>query len=126
VFNIGGLELLILVAMMLLVAVPLGFVLVRTSALSSGVALLLAALAGFGAAALTLSGLLVIVLWLVPLGLTAWGVLDAALRPDSAWKAADQSKPVWVLIQILLLGVGPIAYLVAVRPRVRKAELRMR
>jgi Phospholipase_D-nuclease N-terminal len=125
VLNVGPAEFLILLLLMALVSVPVGVALVRASTMSRGLALLLAAFVGFGAAALTFSGLILVVVWLIPLVLTAWGVLDAALRPDSAWATADQSKLVWVIVQLLLLVVGPVAYLVAVRPRVREAELRM-
>ncbi len=38
------------------------------------------------------------------LALIVWAVMDALLRPDSDWAAADQNKTAWV---IALLG-GPV------------------
>jgi hypothetical protein len=54
--------------------------------------------------------------------LPIWGVIDAALRPDSAWRTANQSKVVWVVLQIFLGFIGAIAYFLAVRPKVRRAQ----
>jgi hypothetical protein len=44
--------------------------------------------------------LILLVLFLV------WGIIDAAVRPDSAWAAAGQSKLVWVVVQMFLWVVG--------------------
>ena len=80
-------------------------------------------------------------LWFVNillLGLAAWALVDAALRPTAAFPAAGKlTKPAWVAILALcvglcLLGVGllgllggavavaTILYLVDVRPAVRE------
>ncbi|HEV8572504.1 MAG TPA: PLDc N-terminal domain-containing protein [Actinomycetota bacterium] len=58
-------------------------------------------------------------IWLAALVLMAWAAIDAALVPDSAWHEADQSKIVWVLISVFLPIVGALAYLIAIRPRLR-------
>ena len=45
-------------------------------------------------------------LLLVPyLALTLWAVMDALVRPDSHWMAADQNKVAWVIG----LLAGPVA-----------------
>ena len=59
--------------------------------------------------------------WLANLALIVWAVIDAATKPDSAWRAADQSKVVWILVAIFLPIAGPLAYLIAIRPKVRAA-----
>ncbi len=63
-----------------------------------------------------------------------WALVDAAIRPDRSYRAADkQSKLFWVVILVvaLLLGTGflgiaalvaSIVYLVDVRPRLREVQ----
>jgi hypothetical protein len=58
-------------------------------------------------------------IWVAIIGLMAWAAIDAALVPDSAWREADQSKIVWVLIAVFLPIVGALAYLLAMRPKLR-------
>ncbi len=46
--------------------------------------------------------------------LPLWGAIDAALKPDSRWQAADQSKVTWVLLQLLgILGLGIVGLIAA-------------
>lgn len=47
------------------------------------------------------------------------GVIDAALTPDSVWADANQSKIVWIVVQIFLGLFGAIAYFVAIRPKLK-------
>ncbi len=61
---------------------------------------------------------LAFLLWLVVPIISMWGILDAALAPDSAWERIDQNKVAWVLVQFVPL-VGAIAYFLAVRPALR-------
>jgi hypothetical protein len=56
--------------------------------------------------------------------ITIWAIVDAALRPESQWPAAGQSKPLWIVMMVagalLLPPIGTllaIAYLVAIRPK---------
>jgi hypothetical protein len=58
--------------------------------------------------------------------LVVTGALDAALHPESVWRTADQSKVVWVALQLGGLAImfipGVIAalvYFVAIRPQLR-------
>lgn len=48
---------------------------------------------------------------LVPLA----GVIDAARLPRSAWEGAGRSKRFWILVQILGLYIGALAYFAGVR-----------
>ena len=45
----------------------------------------------------------------------AWGVIDAARIPASAWRSAGRSKRFWILIQLLTLYLGAVAYVAGVR-----------
>jgi uncharacterized membrane protein HdeD (DUF308 family) len=58
--------------------------------------------------------------------LTVAGAINAAWYPDSAWRAADQNKIVWVALQLGGLAVfgvpgfvAAIAYFALVRPKLR-------
>jgi hypothetical protein len=60
--------------------------------------------------------------------LVGWATLDALVRPDSDWAAADQSKTAWVVGLLLgSFGLAPVGILVAlvylfgVRPRLTAA-----
>ncbi len=64
---------------------------------------------------------------LLPLAITAWGVLDAAMRPEWAFEQVGQNKLLWIILPAALyfvcLGwVAAIFYLVSIRPRVRAAQ----
>jgi hypothetical protein len=45
----------------------------------------------------------------------AWGVIDAARLPASAWDRAGRSKRFWILLQVLTLYLGSVAYVAGVR-----------
>lgn len=62
--------------------------------------------------------LIIILAFLLPV----WGIIDAALRPNSAWQAADQSKVLWIVLIIVLWFIGALVYLIAIRPKVKAAE----
>ena len=67
-------------------------------------------------------------LLLVPfLLLAVWAVMDALIRPDSEWMAADQNKTAWVIAllvgPVVLFPVGimvPLVYLVGIRSRLTR------
>ena len=75
--------------------------------------------------------LLIISLLLLPVGITIWGLVDAASRPDWAWDRAGHRKLLWILLQavgvgapFLLIGfVSSVFYLSAIRPKLRSAQL---
>src|SRR5690606_38684101 len=64
----------------------------------------------------------------IPLGLTAWALLDAARRPAWAWALAGRRRVVWIaaiLFGGMTLALGLVvsaAYLARVRREVRAAE----
>ncbi len=47
--------------------------------------------------------------------LPAWGVIDAARLPAAAWRSAGRSKRFWILVQVLALYIGAVAYVAGVR-----------
>lgn len=66
--------------------------------------------------------LILLILILVLVGLPIWGIIDAAVRPNTQWQAADQSKVVWVVVQIFLGILGAAAYFIAIRPKLKQAS----
>jgi Protein of unknown function (DUF2516) len=77
-----------------------------------------------------LDGLIVLLVALASLGLAVWALADAAVRPGQAFKAAGQSKTLWILLPIVGIfvfsivgGLLGVVYLVAIRPKVRQSQL---
>lgn len=50
-----------------------------------------------------------------------WMLIDALVRPASAWRAADRSQVAWILVLVLLSWIGALLYLVIARPALRQA-----
>ena len=68
--------------------------------------------------------LLVVFIVVVAMGvLPIWGIIDAAVRPESLWQRANQNKVVWILVQIFLGFIGAIAYFAAIRPKLKRVLL---
>ena len=71
---------------------------------------------------------LFLILGLVALGITIWGVVDALQRPDAVWAAAGQNKTTWVVLMIVLAflcGLGwvvALIYLLSIRPKLIAAQ----
>jgi TRAP-type C4-dicarboxylate transport system permease small subunit len=65
------------------------------------------------------SELLVIVLFLIP---TVWAIFDILQTKTEAWTAARQDQAVWVLVVLLLPGVGALLFFLIARPRLRQAR----
>ncbi len=65
----------------------------------------------------------VMIFSLVNLVFIIWAVIDAAIKPDSAWRDADQSKIVWILVAIFVPIAGSLIYLLVIRPKVKAAML---
>jgi hypothetical protein len=63
--------------------------------------------------------LFVVALAFGSLVLPIWAAVDAALQPDPTWRAIGHSKIVWVLVSLFTWVIGPIAYFVGIRPRLR-------
>jgi hypothetical protein len=70
--------------------------------------------------------LVIVLLILAVVALPVWAIVDAIIRPDSAWAAADQNKTLWVVMLIVgTFALGPvglvlaIVYLASIRPKMR-------
>lgn len=55
------------------------------------------------------------ILLVVFLAVPLVGVADAARLPRSAWEGAGRSKRFWILLQVLTLYLGAVAYFAGVR-----------
>jgi hypothetical protein len=75
--------------------------------------------------------------WLYPIMLVlfvlgVWALIDVISRSTHAFKAADESKPLWLVLLIVglvfagvLSGLLGVFYLVTVRPKVKAAARSM-
>lgn len=68
--------------------------------------------------------LVVLVIGLSSLAVPVWGIIDAAQRPDSQWKATGVSRATWItLMAVAAFACSPVGlvisiyYLVSMRPR---------
>jgi hypothetical protein len=72
-------------------------------------------------------GLVELFVLLLAVGLPLAGAIDAAQKPDSAFRVAGQSRTLWIVLQVVgifFCGVGPIAagiYFFVIRPKVTVA-----
>ncbi len=85
--------------------------------------------AGFVDGAVSLTSDVILILLLASLVLSVWALVDAAIRPKSAFDAAGQNKVLWIalpLVGILFLGfIGGIlglVYLSVIRPKIKSAQ----
>jgi hypothetical protein len=53
--------------------------------------------------------------------LLLWAGVDAALRSERAYRSIGQRRPVWLAVALLVPTLGPLLYLLVVRPRLRAA-----
>jgi hypothetical protein len=66
-------------------------------------------------------------LFMVVLVVGVFGAIDAAVRPFDHWQQVGRSKAAWIVVQLLVLFpiidlvglVGTVAYLTAVRPKLK-------
>jgi hypothetical protein len=67
--------------------------------------------------------------FLVGLGLTVWALIDAAMRPDWAFRAAGHNKTLWIVLEAVGLVVCGLVisliYLIAIRPSVQRQQANM-
>ncbi len=61
--------------------------------------------------------LLIVIVLLGFVVLPLWGIIDAAMRPESQWTAASQNKVAWILLQVFLGIAGAAVYFLAIRPK---------
>jgi hypothetical protein len=64
---------------------------------------------------------------LVVVVLPVWGTIDAASRSRTVWDMTRQKKALWIVLQLVLMFVGlgwvfTLAYVIAVRPKLRAAS----
>jgi hypothetical protein len=70
------------------------------------------------------------VIALVSLVIAVWALVDASIRPGTAFKAAGQNKALWIILPIVGIflfsfvgGILGAVYLSAIRPKVRQSQL---
>jgi len=66
------------------------------------------------------------------LAFSIWAIVDAARKPNEAWRAAGKSKVLWIVLIAVPLGIVPplapimaFLYVVAIRSRVVSAQFSM-
>ncbi len=67
-------------------------------------------------------GLLVLLLLVFLIGLSLWGIVDAALQPDRAYAEIGLRKGLVTGLMILTCAVGAAAYFLLVRPRLLRVQ----
>ncbi|NNC80050.1 MAG: hypothetical protein HKN94_07855 [Acidimicrobiales bacterium] len=65
--------------------------------------------------------LLLLAFLAVPLGLMIWAITDLLRYDDAAWERAAQHKVSWLLIVIIVGFLGPLIYLLSIRPKLEAA-----
>jgi Protein of unknown function (DUF2516) len=80
-------------------------------------------------AAISGIGGVVLLLGLASFVISIWALIDAAIRPGTAFKAAGQNKVLWIVLPIvgillftIIGGVLGIVYLTVIRPKVVRAQ----
>ncbi|KQT94319.1 hypothetical protein ASG49_05375 [Marmoricola sp. Leaf446] len=67
-------------------------------------------------------GLLVLLFLVFLIGLSLWGVVDAALQPDRAYAEIGLRKGLVTGLMILTCAVGAAGYFAFVRPRLKRVQ----
>lgn len=67
-------------------------------------------------------GLLVLLLLVFLIGLSLWGIVDAALQPDRAYAEIGLRKGVVTGLMILTCAVGAAGYFLVLRPRLKRVQ----
>lgn len=65
--------------------------------------------------------LFVFLIGVVPIVLLVLAVVDLARRPEWQWTAAEQNQVLWMFVILLICCIGPVVYLIVVRPRLNAA-----
>lgn len=66
---------------------------------------------------IVVAGLEVVLLLVV--ALTVFAIIDVARRPRSDWERSGQNQIVWALVVLFVSVIGPVAYLLVGRPKLR-------
>ena len=67
-------------------------------------------------------GLLVLLLLVFLIGLSLWGIVDAALQPDRAYAEIGLRKGLVTGLMILTCAVGAAGYFLVLRPRLKRVQ----
>lgn len=62
-------------------------------------------------------------LWLTLTGAWVAALVDALRRPDAEWKAARQSKVLFVVLIVVLGWLGALLYAVIPRPQLKRGAM---
>ena len=57
----------------------------------------------------------------LPITLLVLAVVDLARRPEWQWTATEQNQVLWMFVILLICCIGPVVYLIVVRPRLNAA-----
>ena len=63
----------------------------------------------------------VFVAGVLPITLLVFAVVDLARRPEWQWTATEQNQVLWMFVILLICCIGPVVYLIVVRPRLNAA-----
>jgi len=63
---------------------------------------------------------LLVLFFVVPVGVSLWTIVDAALQPDQAYVRAGISKGLVTAMLVLTCVVGALVYWPLIRPRLRQ------
>ena len=68
-----------------------------------------------------MTGALLVLILVALIALSLWGIVDATIQPDQAYKAAGISKGITTGLLILTCAIGAAYYFVVLRPRLVRA-----
>ena len=68
-----------------------------------------------------MTGALLVLILIGLIALSLWGIVDATIQPDQAYKAAGISKSLTTGLLILTCAVGATYYFLLLRPRLVRA-----
>lgn len=66
--------------------------------------------------------LIVFCLLTIPLALLVLALFDSSKYAEATWEAAGHIRANWMIIILLVVGVGPILYFLTVKPKLRTVE----
>lgn len=66
--------------------------------------------------------LLLLFILLIPVGLMIWAIVDLLKYDDATWERAAQTKVAWLLIVGIVGFLGPLIYLLSIRPKLEAAS----
>ena len=70
------------------------------------------------------SELIVVLFIFATIGGSLWGMLDAARRPNEIFRAAGQSKALWIVLQFMFAPLGTLLYALLAWPLLKRESER--